>query len=167
MSEENLGKERWPSLDMSRVKVIRELVAGAAEKPWLTSVLKEMDQNDVWAIDYQEVAGGVTDETVLESIRNVVEKFASVVHAAPVELGCVLSHLTSTRCLYLMSNISQRNDRVLSVLGGEVPAAEDADVQTIAARVAVMDRLQVLDKIFSRERLIEVAEIMRSVRENG
>lgn len=131
----------------------------------LLTFLLALDRLDRWAVDFGEgVTGDAFDvQLFLLELGALVESSFAVLHRVPREFSEVLGHLTTTRCLYLVRELSRRNPLFLDSLTAALSMPNrDANLSAIRRRFEAFERAQLLGEIFSEERLQRIVRVMGS-----
>ncbi|MDB6011082.1 MAG: hypothetical protein JWL65_3332 [Gammaproteobacteria bacterium] len=155
------------TLDL-RAQTVYESFVTAADGGRLLTFLLALDRLDRWTVDFGE--GDTRDvfdvQLFLLELGALVECSSEVLHRMPRELSEVLAHLTTTRCLYLVRELSRRNPLFLDSLTTLLSAPNaDTNLSAIKRRFEAFDRAQLLGEIFSEERLQRILTVMRSYRD--
>lgn len=152
------------ALDLSMPGVVRHFGGDDATRqlqPWLQA----LDRQDRWAVDF----GGPSSpqaadvQRCLELAAHLVDTCVGVLHRVPKEFAEVLAHLTTSRCMYLVRHVSQRNLQFFESLAFLI-ASDGArpDVALIRSRFDAFSKAQRLGEIFSSQRLHRIVSIMGS-----
>jgi hypothetical protein len=132
----------------------------------LLDFLLALDRIDKWAVDYNELESPKVLEIQLfvKELQRFVEASLPVLHRVPREFADILSHLTTTRCMYLIRFVGQHNDEFLEQLGFllEEEAGQSPNVATIRRRLEAFSKAKLLGEIFSGKRLTRISQIMGS-----
>ncbi|MBH3393796.1 MULTISPECIES: type IV secretion protein IcmW [Pseudomonas] len=132
----------------------------------LVSFLMTMDRLDRWAVDFDEDAPAQQFEIqlLMQEIQAFVEAYARALHQVPQHFAELLAHLTSSRCMYLVRYVAQRNEaftRALApLLAGDL--SQPAALMAFRHRLDAFSKAHLLSEIFSGERLREISQIMES-----
>jgi hypothetical protein len=130
--------------------------------------LLALDRLDRWAVDFGE---GVTGDTFdvqlfLLELGALVESSFTMLHRVPREFSEILAHLTTTRCLYLVRELSRRNPLFLDSLTAALSVPNgDVNLCAIRRRFEAFERAQLLGEIFCEERLQRIVSVMGSHRD--
>jgi hypothetical protein len=146
-----------------RAHTVYESFATAADSGRLLTFLLALDRLDRWAVDFGEgVTGdGFDVQLFLLELGALVASSSDVLHRVPREFSEVLAHLTTTRCLYVVRELSRRNPLFLDSLATVLSATGgDANLGAIRRRFEAFDRAQLLGEIFCEERLQRILTIM-------
>jgi hypothetical protein len=148
-----------------RAHAVYESFAWPSDGGRLLAFLLALDRVDRWAVDFDETATKGSFDAQLQlfmaELAALVESSASELHRVPLELAEVLSHLTTTRCLYLLRQLSKCNLSIFDSLMATQGATE-ANATTIRRRLEVIERARLLAQIFSGERLQRILTVMGS-----
>lgn len=154
-------------IDLSMQSVLRHFMKASPSGQLLNFVLA-LDRQDRWAVDYNEMQGAMpvrVQELVLD-LQTLLEENVAVMHRVPSELASVLSHLTTSRCVYVLRYLSQHNPTFLDQFFSLVEKSErNPSTTTIRRRFEAFVRASLLGEIFSGQRLERIARIMGSYTE--
>lgn len=132
----------------------------------LLNFLLSLDRVDTWAVDYNESESpkALEIQLFIQDLQRFVESSMSVLHRVPQEFADILCHLTTTRCMYLIRFVAQRNDDFLERLGFllEEEAGQSPNVAAVRRRLEAFSRAKLLGEIFSGKRLTRILQIMGS-----
>lgn len=132
----------------------------------LLNFLLALDRVDRWAVDYNESESpkALEIQLFIQDLQRFVEASLPVLHRVPREFVDILSHLTTTRCMYLIRFVGQHNDDFLERLGFllEEEAGKSPDVAAVRRRLEAFSKAQLLGEIFSGKRLTRILQIMGS-----
>lgn len=132
----------------------------------LVNYLMAMDRVDRWAVDFDEDAPGQQFEIQLlvQEVQAFVEAYARVLHRVPQPFAELLANLTSSRCMYLVRYVEQRNPAftgaLASLLGGA--PSQSVDLAAFQRRLDAFSKTHLLGEIFATQRLREISQIMES-----
>jgi len=103
----------------------------------------------------------------LQELATFVERSALALHRVPKEFVELLAHLTTTRCIYLIRYIAQKNPEFLDELTYLIEQDDgmNPDVSAIRRRIVAFSNARMLGEIFSGKRLERIVEIMRSYKD--
>lgn len=157
------------SLDLTAVGVLRHF-ADSGRRAQLVNYLVALDRADQWAVDFNEMSSpdSMQVQLFLQDLSRFVESSADVLHRVPLPVAELLSHLTTTRCMYLIRYISQSNPDFLDNLAFliESNSAGNADLAAIRRRFEAFSKGRLLGEIFSGKRLERIVSIMGSYGED-
>jgi len=132
----------------------------------LLSFLLALDRVDRWAVDFDEdqAANTLDIQLFLQELHEFVESSLPVLHRVPEEFAELLAHLTTTRCMYLIRFVGQRNESFLDELASLIDrgAAASPSVAAIQRRFEAFSKARLLGEIFSGKRLTRITQIMGS-----
>lgn len=132
----------------------------------LLNFLMALDRVDKWAVDFEaDESGGDFDvQLLMQEVERFVEASAPVLHRVPREFTDLLAHLTTSRCMYLVRFVAQRNDAFVESLGFllESDSGESPNIAAVRRRFEAFSRARLLGEIFSGPRLREINQIMGS-----
>lgn len=132
----------------------------------LLNFLLSLDRVDRWAVDFNESESrnAIDIQLFMQELERFVEVSLPVLHRVPREFAELLSHLTTTRCMYLLRFVGQHNDEFLERLGFllENEAGESPDVAAVRRRLEAFSKAKLLGEIFSGKRLTRIMNIMGS-----
>jgi hypothetical protein len=154
--------------DLTAQRVAQHFAAIGRRGQLLTFLLA-LDRLDRWTVDFAEMQSPERFDLqlFLHELSGVVHGSFSVLHRVPREFSEVLAHLTTTRCLYLIQHIAQRNPQFLDsltfLLAAE--AGSDPNLAAIRRRFEAFSRARLLGQIFSGPRLERIVSIMGSYTE--
>ncbi|MBC3479041.1 hypothetical protein D3C76_431440 [compost metagenome] len=140
--------------------------AASSRNVQLLNFLMAMDRVDRWAVDFDEDAPGQQFEIqlLMQEIQTFVEAYARVLHRLPQPFAELLAHLTSSRCMYLVRYVAQRNEAftgaLAALLGSD--SAQSMDLAAFRRRLDAFSKTHLLSEIFCGERLREISQIMGS-----
>lgn len=153
------------SLDLTQHSVLAHF-AKTTKNVQLLNFLLALDRVDRWAVDFNESESPqVFDiQLYMQELQRFVEASLPVLHRVPKEFAEVLSHLTTTRCMYLLRYVSQHNEAFLESFGGllEAQASNSADIAAVKRRLEAFSKARLLGEIFSGKRLNRIVQIMGS-----
>ncbi|QTP13343.1 hypothetical protein [Serratia symbiotica] len=129
--------------------------------------VNKLDSVDRWAFDF----GSEDSEEVkiaLKDIEAIFSKHVDVLHLFPENVLYVLSHMKTSRCLYLINYLCTMNPSFLAMLEKlliEGSAAESNQKLTnncnvILQRLQVIDRTKLLEKVYSKSRFEYINRLM-------
>ena len=151
------------SLDLTQHSVLAHF-ARTTKNVQLLNFLLALDRVDRWAVDFNESesAQSFDIQLYMQDLQRFVESSLPVLHKVPREFAEVLSHLTTTRCMYLLRFVSQHNEAFLENLGNLLAAdsAASPDVAAIKRRLEAFSKARMLGEIFSGKRLNRIVKIM-------
>lgn len=152
-------------LDLDR-QVIYEELAHLSQGSALFRFLLSLDQVDHWAIDHDDKADEEALVAYLKEVEDVFSSYYPVLHQFSEDLSGVLSHLTTTRCIYLLRYLAARNETFMPWFSMMLlrDFENSADVAAIVKRLEALDRAALLSEIFSRDRLQSILRILRGTR---
>lgn len=156
------------SPDLTAQEVFQHFVASQKRAQLLTFLLA-LDRFDKWAVDFNEMTSPqVFDiQLYLQELASFVESSAKVLHRVPREFTEVLAHLTTTRCIYLIRYVAQKNPEFLDQLTYliELDDGGDPNVAAIRRRFEAFSKARLLGEIFSGQRLSRIVSIMGSYKD--
>lgn len=135
----------------------------------LLSLLEQMDGVDEWALDFNlndrpdRLAIGV----ILDQFEFIVNRHVGRLHAGMPHMLAMLSHLTTSRCIYLLHFVSQKNPEFMTAFldAIENERASNLDADALYKRLNSFFRSALLSRIFSGERLKRITKILGSHRD--
>lgn len=132
----------------------------------LLNFLMALDRVDRWTVDFEEDDAGQDFEVqlLMQEVQAFVEASALALHRVPMEFADLLSNLTSSRCMYLIRYVSQRNEAFTGALAAllDDPAKQSVNVSAVRRRLEAFSKAHMLSEIFSAQRLREISQIMGS-----
>ena len=132
----------------------------------LLNFLMALDRVDRWAVDYAEDTSAQPFELqlLMQEVQAFVETYALVLHRVPQPFAELLAQLTSSRCMYLVQYLAQRNEAFTGSLGALLgdAAVQSADLSVLRSRLDVFSKAHLLSEVFSGQRLREISQIMES-----
>lgn len=140
--------------------------AKSSRNAQLVKYLMSMDRLDRWTVDFDEDAPGQQFEIqlLMQEIQDFIETCAGVLHRVPQPFAEMLAHLTSSRCMYLVRYVAQRNatftGSLAPLLAGDL--SQPADIMAFRRRLDAFSKAHLLSEIFCTERLREITQIMES-----
>jgi hypothetical protein len=155
-------------LDLSLHSVMKHFAQSKNER--LVNFLVSLDQIDTWAVDRNE-------DICTTQVRNNIAHFLALItlllnnhgkklYLFPGEFSTIMSHLTTSRCLYLLRYLEQTDPKFFSSLANLLADRDNQseDLACIAKRIDAFTRASLLSEIFSAGRLQEIALIMKNYR---
>jgi hypothetical protein len=168
MIEESLADSEIPIIahvDLTAHEVFQHFVS-SGKRGQLLAFLLALDRYDTWAVDFQEsTSPQVFDiQQYLQELSDFVGGSVTVLHRVPAELAEVLAHLTTTRCMYLIRFIGQRNPEFLDALARllEQDGGANPNISAIRRRFQAFSNGNLLGEMFSGARLRRIVAIMGS-----
>lgn len=152
------------SLDLTSNGVLKYF-AQSTHNVQLLNFLLSLDQIDSWAFDHQSkmLSPQTFDiKIILQELESLIKDNVNALHHVPQELSEILSHLTTTRCLYLLSFISQQNPKFIDLFSLLLEDKQSREISTIRQRLEAFSKAKLLGEIFSTHRLNRIAKIMGS-----
>lgn len=153
------------ALDLRAHSVLAHF-AKSSRNVQLLNFLMALDRVDKWAVDFQadESEGDFDVQLLMQEVERFVEASAPVLHRVPREFTDLLAHLTTSRCMYLVRFVGQRNDAFVESLGFllESDSGESPNIAAVRRRFEAFSRARLLGEIFSGPRLREINQIMGS-----
>lgn len=135
--------------------------AASSRRARLLGFLAAMDQQDHWATDYA-VPLPFDLQRYLQALTVAVQAAPALPHHAAAAWGDLLAQLTSSRSLYLVRYIAERDEKFLDSLGRllETAASDAPHLAVLRQRFDAFSKAQLLGEIFSTQRLQRIASIM-------
>lgn len=153
------------TLDLTSHGVLGHFAKSTRNVQLLTFLLA-LDRVDKWAVDYNEDQSSKAFEIQLfmQDLQRFVEASLPVLHRVPEEFSEILAHLTTTRCMYLIRFVGQRNEEFLEKLGFllEEGAESSPNIAAVRRRLEAFSKAKLLGEIFSGKRLTRITKIMGS-----
>ncbi len=153
------------TIDLTSYNVLAHF-ARSTRNVQLLNFMLALDRVDKWAVDYNEAesANSMDIQLFLHDLECFVDASLPVLHRVPREFADILSHLTTTRCMYLIRFVGQRNDQFLDQLGFllEDDAGQSPDVAAVRRRLEAFGKAKLLGEIFSGKRLTRILQVMGS-----
>lgn len=153
------------TLDLTSHGVLGHFAKSTRNVQLLTFLLA-LDRVDRWAVDYNEDQSPKAFEIQLfmQDLQRFVESSLPVLHRVPGEFSDILAHLTTTRCMYLIRFVGQRNEEFLEKLGFllEEGAEASPNIAAVRRRLEAFSKAKLLGEIFSGKRLTRITQIMGS-----
>lgn len=161
------GAPKATSLDLSRAAIYRFFFLDQGHGSFV-NYLQSMDSQDDWAVDFgtitPEAAADPALDALLEKLQRTISQNTIALHDGVELLVTIMSHLTTSRCMYLLRYISDNNDDFVTSFSHylEAQSAHSADALALLRRVEAFYRAEMLSKIFSESRLTRIVRILRS-----
>ncbi len=153
------------TLDLTSHSVLTHF-AKSTRNVQLLNFLLALDRVDKWAVDYNEPESpnALEIQLFVQDLQRFVEDSLPVLHRVPREFADILSHLTTSRCMYLIRFVGQHNDEFLERLGFllEAEAGQSPNVAAVRRRLEAFSKAKLLGEIFSGKRLTRILQIMGS-----
>lgn len=146
--------------DLSAHGVMQHFAA-SSRRARLLGFLAAMDQQDQWANDYA-VPLPFDLQRYLQALIASVQAAPGAAHGAPAAWAGLLAQLTSSRSLYLVRYIAERDEKFLDSLGVllETAGSDAPHLAVLRQRFDAFSKAQLLGEIFSTQRLQRIASIM-------
>ena len=167
-----MNQQSRDGIDLRRQSVSRHFSALLDSEAGM-NYLAGMDAVDSWAFDHEH-AGRTSAASVARTLARLgaaIQRYIGVLNHAPAELVRVLARLTTSRSVYVTSYISRHNPQALA---GLQLAGEDFENDPVLLeklvmqrRLVALERAGMLAKVFSQERLGEIARIMNPPVDEG
>jgi len=130
------------------------------------SFLHHMDTVDTWAFDYVQGERPDSNEVkaFLSLLQTTVNQHVGHVEQCLPPLVSLMSRLTSSRSMYLIQFIAQRNPAFIAALLTYLDQTSATSVESLSIlrRFDTFLRAKLLKEIFSGERLTRIIGILRS-----
>ena len=153
------------TLDLTLFSVLGHF-AKSTRNVQLLSFLLSLDQVDKWTVDYNEAGSdrALDVQIFVQDLQSFVETSVPVLHEVPKEFADMLSHLTTTRCMYLIKYIGQHNEDFLDRFSAllEEESERSLNVAVVLRRLEAFSKAKLLGEIFSGRRLTRILQIMGS-----
>ncbi|MDR2208488.1 MAG: hypothetical protein LBE22_05895 [Azoarcus sp.] len=128
-----------------------------------------MDATDKWAADFSEKDATPEERMLirdfLSSVEQVVEQGLPVLDQAPERFSDLVAYLTTSRCICLLRYVAHHNPAFMDRLA-ELVETEDSDagveVRIVIRRLVTLAKNEILARIFSKQAIDSILEIMRS-----
>lgn len=168
MDEHTISEAGTPPIDQLDLTAHGVLghFAKSSHNARLVHFLTTMDRLDRWAVDFDEDAPAHQFEIqlLMQEVQAFVEAYARVLHQVPQPFAELMAHLTSSRCMYLVRYVAQRNEAftgaIAPLLAGDL--SQPAELTAFRGRLEAFSKAHLLSEIFSAERLREISQIMES-----
>jgi len=115
--------------------------------------IDKLDSADVWTVDFEKNS---SDLSVIAEIEDLFNLYGKGLHIEVDKVLFILSSITTSRCLYLVNEISEKYPQLLDALELKIAELTQAYFQgdnlppdIIKQRFDVMDRARLLDVIYS------------------
>lgn len=152
-------------LDLTRYGVLGQF-ARSTRNPRLMQFLLALDRVDRWAVDFdEEHSERVFDvRAFVHDLQSFVDASVPVLHRVPREFADILAHVTTTRCIYLLRFVGERNNQFVDALARllEADGAQSANIAAVRRRLEAFSKARLLGEIFSGRRLTRIMQIMGS-----
>lgn len=166
MDDSNLVDAAIPKIetpDLTAHSVLAHF-AQSSRNVQLLNFLMALDRVDRWAVDFEADDAGQDFEVqlLMQEVQRFVEQSASVLHRVPREFADLLSNLTTSRCMYLVRYVGQRNPEFVEKFAFllEADAGSSPNVAAVRRRFEAFSKARLLGEIFSGPRLREINQIM-------
>lgn len=133
----------------------------------LLRYMSKLDSVDHWAFDFNEKSDDSEIKQVITEMENLFTDYTHVLHDFPDKISYILSHMTTSRCLYLINFIGSQNPNFVAAiekfLNDKSPLSKNDDktnIITIQQRFDAIERTKMLNLIFSNERFEKIIRIM-------
>lgn len=140
--------------------------ASSGRRGQLLTFLLALDRLDKWAVDYSEMTSphAFDIQLFLQDLGGFIAATSGALHRYPREFAEVLARLTTTRCMYVIRYVAQRNPQFLDNLAGLIELESEGNPNLIAIRrrFEAFSKARLLGEIFSGKRLNRIVSIMGS-----
>lgn len=132
----------------------------------LLNFLMALDRQDQWTVDFDENQSPRSMEIQLyiQELQGFIEHYTPVLHRVPEALIDVLAQVTTSRCMYLIHYLSERNERffesLVVALERQIHTSSSAGI--VKRRLDAFKGAELLGEIFSEKRLKRITDIMGS-----
>ncbi|EKN4699743.1 hypothetical protein JE939_002915 [Yersinia ruckeri] len=134
----------------------------------LLRYMSKLDSVDHWTFDFNEKEDDSEIKQVITEMEILFTEYTHVLHDFPDKISYILSHMTTTRCLYLINFIGSQNPNFVTAIENflidNASLSENDDdktnVNTIQQRFDAIERTKMLNLIFSNERFEKIIRIM-------